>query len=62
MSTTHVEPFKSRTSDRKKAVFQALTEAAVNTLGCKPEGVEVMLVGVKQSNWTTGGMLWGKRD
>jgi 4-oxalocrotonate tautomerase len=38
MPTIHVELFERRTPDQKKALVQAPTEAAVNTLGGKPEG------------------------
>jgi len=41
MPTIHVELFEGRTPEQKKALVKALTEAAVNTLGSKPEGVDV---------------------
>ncbi len=62
MPTIHVELFEGRTSEQKKALVKALTEATVNTLGSKPEGVDVILVEVKKSDWATGGVLWSERD
>ena len=62
MPTIHVELFEGRTPEQKKALVQALTEAAVNTLGGKPEGVDVILVEVKKSDWATGGVLWSERN
>jgi 4-oxalocrotonate tautomerase len=62
MPTIHVELFERRTPDQKKALVQAPTEAAVNTLGGKPEGVDVILVDVKKSDWATGGELWSERN
>ncbi len=38
-----VEMFEGRTADQKAELARALTEAAVKTLGCSPEAVDVMM-------------------
>lgn len=58
MPTIHVEMFEGRTTDQKRDFVKAVTEAAVATLGCKPESVDVIFQDVKKENWATGGKLW----
>ncbi len=42
MPTMHVELFEGRTIEQKRAFSQALTEAAVQTIGSSPESVDVI--------------------
>lgn len=58
MPTIHVEMFEGRTLEQKRDFVKAVTEAAVATLGCKPESVDIILQDVKKENWATGGKLW----
>jgi 4-oxalocrotonate tautomerase len=58
MPTIRVELFAGRTVEQKRAFAQALTEAAVRTLGGKPEGVDVIFTDVQPHDWATGGKLW----
>ena len=58
MPTIHVEMFEGRTTEQKRDFVKAVTEAAVATLGCKPESVDIILTDVKKENWATGGKLW----
>jgi 4-oxalocrotonate tautomerase len=58
MPTIRVELFAGRTLEQKRAFAQALTDAAVKTLGGKPEGVDVIFTDVQPHDWATGGKLW----
>ncbi|WP_194723429.1 4-oxalocrotonate tautomerase [Noviherbaspirillum malthae] len=58
MPTIHVEMFEGRTTEQKRDFVKAVTEAAVATLGCKPESVDIIIQDVKKENWATGGKLW----
>ncbi|WP_279343567.1 4-oxalocrotonate tautomerase [Variovorax terrae] len=62
MPTIHVEMFEGRTHEQKKNLVKALTQAVVDTLGSKPEGVDVILQEVKRSDWATGGELWSEKQ
>lgn len=61
MPTIRVELLEGRTPEQKKNLVQALTQAVVDTLGSKPESVDVLLFDVKRSDWATGGQLWSER-
>lgn len=58
MPTIHVEMFEGRTTEQKRDFVKAVTAAAVATLGCKPESVDIIIQDVKKENWATGGKLW----
>jgi 4-oxalocrotonate tautomerase len=58
MPTIRVELFAGRSVEQKRALAAALTEAAVRTLGGKPEGVDVIFTDVARHDWATGGRLW----
>lgn len=61
MPTIRVELFEGRTPEQKKEFVQALTEAAVKTLGTSPEAVDVLLFEIKKTDWATGGVLWSEK-
>lgn len=61
MPTIRVDLFEGRTHEQKKALVKALTQACVETLGSKPESVDVLLFDVAPSNWATGGELWSEK-
>lgn len=61
MPTLRVELMEGRTLEQKKALVKALTDAVVQTLGSKPEGVDVILYDVKRQDWATGGELWSEK-
>lgn len=62
MPTIRVELMEGRTADQKKALVQALTQAVVDTLGSKPESVDVLLFDIKRQDWATGGVQWSERS
>jgi 4-oxalocrotonate tautomerase len=61
MPTIRVDLMEGRTPEQKKNLVAALTQAVVDTLGSKPESVDVLLFDVKPSDWATGGKLWSER-
>jgi len=61
LPTIRVELMEGRTPEQKKNLVQALTQAVVDTLGSKPESVDVLLFDVSPSNWATGGELWSEK-
>jgi 4-oxalocrotonate tautomerase len=62
MPTLRVELMEGRTPEQKKALVRALTDAVVQTLGNKPEGVDVILYEIKRHDWATGGELWSEKN
>jgi 4-oxalocrotonate tautomerase len=62
MPTIRVELMEGRTPEQKKNLVQALTRAVVDTLGSKPESVDVLLFDVKRTDWATGGVLWSEKS
>jgi len=61
MPTIRVDMFEGRTPEQKKNLVQALTQAVVDTLGNKPDSVDIILNEVKRSDWATGGVLWSEK-
>lgn len=61
MPTIRVEMFAGRTPDQKKALVQALTQACVDTIGAKPESVDILLFDIEPSAWATAGELWSEK-
>lgn len=62
MPTIRVDLMEGRTVDQKRALAKALTQAVVDTLGAKPESVDVLLYDIKRHDWATGGQLWADRQ
>ncbi|MFD0669602.1 4-oxalocrotonate tautomerase [Ramlibacter sp. MAHUQ-53] len=58
MPTLRVELMEGRTVEQKRALAQALTQAVVETLGSKPESVDILMFDIKRHDWATGGELW----
>ena len=61
MPTIRVELMQGRTPEQKKNLVKALTQAVVDTLGSKPDSVDVVLYDIKRSDWATGGQLWSEK-
>ena len=58
MPTIHVQVFEGRTVEQKRAFVKAVTEAAVATLICSPESVDIIIDDIKRENWAAAGKLW----
>ena len=61
MPTIRVELLEGRTPEQKTALVKALTQAVVESLGSKPESVDVVLFDIKREHWATGGVQWSER-
>jgi 4-oxalocrotonate tautomerase len=53
----HVEMFKGRTREQKRALVRELTDAFVRSCGGKPESVWVVIRDVDPEDWGAGGAL-----
>jgi 4-oxalocrotonate tautomerase len=62
MPTLRVELMEGRTPEQKKELVKALTQAVVDTLGSKPESVDILLYDIRRGDWATGGVLWSERQ
>lgn len=62
MPTLRVELMEGRTPEQKKELVKALTQAVVQTLGSKPESVDILLYDISRGDWATGGVLWSQRQ
>ena len=60
MPTIRVELLEGRTPEQKKELAQ--TQACVDTLGSKPESVDVLFFDIVRQNWATGGVPWSERS
>ena len=58
MPTVHVQLFKGRTPDQKRAASEAITAAVVQTLGGNADTVDVIFHDIERHDWATGGVLW----
>jgi 4-oxalocrotonate tautomerase len=62
MPTLKVEMMEGRTPAQKTALVKALTQAVVDTLGAKPESVDILIYDIPRQNWATGGIQWSERQ
>lgn len=53
---------EGRTQEQKEAFFQAVTQAAVDHLGVKPEQVRAMINEIPSTHWSIGGESVYKRQ
>ena len=60
MPTYHVELLEGRTQEQKKKLVDEVTRVTVETLGCSPEAVDIIITDVKRDNWATGGKFWSE--
>jgi 4-oxalocrotonate tautomerase len=61
MPTLKVEMLEGRTPEQKTALVKALTQAVVESLGSKPESIDILLFDIPRQNWATGGIQWSER-
>jgi 4-oxalocrotonate tautomerase len=61
MPTIRVELMEGRTPEQKKQLVKAITQAVVDTLGAKPEAVDILLYDIKRHDWATAGVLWSEK-
>ena len=61
MPTIRVELMEGRTVEQKRALVRALTQAVVDTIGARPEAVDILLFDIKRHDWATGAELWSDK-
>ena len=62
MPTLKVEMLEGRTPEQKTALVKALTQAVVESLGSKPESVDILIYDIPRQNWATGGVQWSEKQ
>ncbi len=62
MPTIRVELMEGRTPEQKQRLVKAITQAVVETLGGKPDAVDILLYDIKRGDWATGGVLWSEKS
>ena len=60
MPTINVQMFEGRSVEQKRAFVKAVTEAAVSTLACSADSVDIIITECKPENWATAGKLWSE--
>ena len=60
MPTIHIEMFEGRTHEQKKKLVEEITRVTCETLGNKPDSVDIIITDIKRENWATGGKLWSE--
>jgi 4-oxalocrotonate tautomerase len=61
MPTIRVEMLEGRTPEQKTALVKALTQTVVDSLGSKPESVDILLYDIARQDWATGGVQWSEK-
>ncbi len=57
MPILRLEMHPGRTSDQKRAFVREVTRVTVDTLGCPPESVDVVINEVARDDWAKAGKL-----
>lgn len=57
MPVITVQMLQGRSTDQKRAIAEALTDALVRSAGVKPESVTVVLQELPRDGWATAGRL-----
>ncbi len=53
----HLQMHPGRTDDQKRAFAREVTKAAVETLACPPESLEILITEIAKDSWAVGGKL-----
>nr|WP_280110112.1 4-oxalocrotonate tautomerase [Rhizobium sp. CF142] len=57
MPILHLQMHPGRTADQKRAFVREATRAAVETLACPPESLEILITEIGKDSWAVGGKL-----
>ncbi|MDC9812965.1 4-oxalocrotonate tautomerase [Rhizobium binxianense] len=57
MPILHLQMHPGRTDDQKRAFVREATKAAVETLACPPESLEILITEIAKDSWAVGGRL-----
>ena len=61
MPLIQVQMFSGRTSEQKRNLVRALTDAFVQAAGSTPDAVDVILTDVEKSDWAQGGEFFSDK-
>ena len=61
MPILRLEMLEGRSLDQKRAFVEAATRAAVETLACPPESLDVIITEMPRSHWAKGGKLMSEK-
>ncbi|MFA5779397.1 MAG: 2-hydroxymuconate tautomerase [Elusimicrobiota bacterium] len=56
MPFVRIDLWKGRDKETKKKLIKNVTAAVVESIGCPPEAVQVVINEVEKENWGLGGM------
>jgi 4-oxalocrotonate tautomerase len=56
MPNVRIEMWPAQSRDQKDALIRNVTQAVIDSIGCPPQAVQVMLIEVDKSDWATGGV------
>ncbi len=56
MPVAHIYLLEGRTEEQKKKLIEAVTDAMVETIGAKREGVRIILEEMKKEHFAIGGV------
>ncbi|OGS27841.1 MAG: 4-oxalocrotonate tautomerase [Elusimicrobia bacterium RIFOXYB2_FULL_48_7] len=57
MPVIKIEMWKGRTHEQKKKLVEKVTSATVESIGCPPEAVQIIINEVDKENWGLAGQL-----
>ncbi|OHX16266.1 4-oxalocrotonate tautomerase [Chromobacterium sphagni] len=61
MPILHLELQPGRTPEQKRAFASEATRVMVETLGCPPESVDILINEVSRENWAKAGTLYADK-
>jgi 4-oxalocrotonate tautomerase len=61
MPVVTVQMYVGRTSQQKRALVRAITDAMVRHAGAKPDNLHVILQEVPKENWALAGVMGDER-
>jgi 4-oxalocrotonate tautomerase len=61
MPVVTVQMYVGRTSQQKRALVRAITDAMVKHAGAKPDNLHVILQEVPKENWALAGVMGDER-
>ena len=62
MPFVNVRMLEGRTTDQKRQLTKAITDAVASICGAKPESTMVVIEEVSRENWAVGGQLISDRS
>tara|TARA_Y100000768_G_C23704616_1_gene552977 strand:- start:190 stop:378 length:189 start_codon:yes stop_codon:yes gene_type:complete len=61
MPVIRIEMFK-RTQEQKRNLVKQITDAFVNTCGCKKDSIKILITDVEEDHWASGGIFTSDKN